>query len=82
MHPFLRDWHARHPGATAATFGHWRAADGRSSYALLADLAAAEAPQAVLDLCCGDGLLIELTEDRAPAARVLGVDGSAAELEA
>ncbi|MCB9797953.1 MAG: class I SAM-dependent methyltransferase [Alphaproteobacteria bacterium] len=82
MHDFLKAWHARHAGATATTFGHWTGADGRSSYARLADIAAAEGAGRVLDLCCGDGLLIELTEARLPAAQVVGVDGSPAELVA
>jgi SAM-dependent methyltransferase len=73
----LRAYHARYPGATSLAFADGRLADGRSSYQLLADLAGPG--DAVLDLGCGDGHLLELLggcRDR------IGVDMSAEELAA
>ncbi|MFH8474515.1 class I SAM-dependent methyltransferase [Streptomyces sp. NPDC018000] len=55
---FLRAFHAEHPAVTAETLGRGRASDGRSSYELLCDRVAG--CRRVLDLGCGDGLLLEL----------------------
>jgi ubiquinone/menaquinone biosynthesis C-methylase UbiE len=38
------------------------------------------APRTVLDLGCGSGVVAEMVLDRLPAARLLGIDGSAAML--
>ncbi|MFB6438948.1 class I SAM-dependent methyltransferase [Streptomyces sp. NPDC056411] len=78
---FLRDFHAAHPAVTARAMAHGRAEDGRSSYALLRDRMAA--CERVLDLGCGDGLLLELlAESRRgrPGREVAGLDLSVAEL--
>jgi SAM-dependent methyltransferase len=69
---FLRDFHARRPAVTAEVFGHGRAADGRSSYRTLADLVG-DAPR-VLELGCGDGLLLELLAEGRDAAGLAGID--------
>ncbi|WP_086826299.1 class I SAM-dependent methyltransferase [Allokutzneria sp. NRRL B-24872] len=55
---FLKAFHASHPMATSQTFGEGRGPDGRSSYDLLAARVAGS--ERVLDLGCGDGVLMEL----------------------
>jgi SAM-dependent methyltransferase len=78
---FLRDFHARHPGATSRALARGRLDDGRSTYDLLADLVAPG--QRVLDLGCGDGYLLErlIVRGHAPD-RLAGIDLSAEELAA
>ncbi|MGW3010874.1 class I SAM-dependent methyltransferase [Streptomyces sp. NPDC001219] len=77
---FLRTFHAAHPSVTARAMAHGRAADGRSSYELLRDRVSA--CDRVLDLGCGDGLLLELLAGRAAGAPsvLAGVDLSVEEL--
>lgn len=78
---FLRAYHARYPGATAAAFARGTIADGRSSYDLLADVA--RPGERVLDLGCGDGYLLERMIQRGHSAELLcGIDMSADELDA
>ncbi|WP_374982886.1 class I SAM-dependent methyltransferase [Streptomyces fradiae] len=55
---FLRRFHAERPGVTGETIGRMTGPDGRSSYAMLRD--AVPGAAAVLDLGCGDGVLLEL----------------------
>ncbi len=76
----LRAYHARHPGATARAFGDGRSEeDGRSSYDLLADLPAVG--DAVLDVGCGDGHMLELLVHRGCRGRdLVGIDMSPEEL--
>ncbi|MEU9502175.1 class I SAM-dependent methyltransferase [Streptomyces sp. NPDC048196] len=59
---FLRAFHAAHPAVTVRAMAHGRAEDGRSSYEILRDRVAA--CDRVLDLGCGDGLLLELLAER------------------
>ncbi|WP_329034341.1 methyltransferase domain-containing protein [Streptomyces sp. NBC_00178] len=54
---FLRAFHAEHPAVTAAAFARGRGPDGRSSYEILCDRVTGSSR--VLDLGCGDGLLLE-----------------------
>ncbi|MFI8003344.1 class I SAM-dependent methyltransferase [Streptomyces sp. NPDC086010] len=54
---FLRAFHAEHPAVTAEAFARGRAPDGRSSYEILCGRVAGSSR--VLDLGCGDGLLLE-----------------------
>ncbi|WP_327121829.1 class I SAM-dependent methyltransferase [Streptomyces sp. NBC_01341] len=54
---FLQAFHAEHPAVTAEAFGRGRAPDGRSSYEILRDRVSGSGR--VLDLGCGDGLLLE-----------------------
>ncbi|MGV9356993.1 class I SAM-dependent methyltransferase [Streptomyces misionensis] len=76
---FLRAFHAEHPAVTAEAFGSGRAPDGRSSYQLLCDQVAGS--RRVLDLGCGDGLLLELLA-REEGRRLAGVDLSPESLAA
>ena len=75
----LRAYHAQHPGATARAFADGRGEDGRSTYQILAALPAPG--DAVLDLGCGDGLLLELLLERG-CRDLVGVDMSPEELAA
>lgn len=81
---FLREFHARYPGITAATLAHNKTAAGVSSYEALArDVAALPwPPRTILDLACGDGYLLHVLAQRFPGARLFGVDMSPEELAA
>ncbi|MER5860953.1 methyltransferase domain-containing protein [Streptomyces sp900105245] len=68
---FLQAFHAERPAVTAEAFGGGRAPDGRSSYQLLCDRVAGR--RRVLDLGCGDGLLLELLA-REEGRRLAGLD--------
>ncbi|MEW2438576.1 class I SAM-dependent methyltransferase [Streptomyces caniferus] len=77
---FLRTFHAAHPAVTVRAMAHGRAEDGRSSYEILRDRV--PACGRVLDLGCGDGMLLELLAEGAAGARrtLTGIDLSAEEL--
>ncbi|BDH15824.1 class I SAM-dependent methyltransferase [Streptomyces hygroscopicus] len=77
---FLRTFHAAHPAVTVQAMAHGRAEGGRSSYEILRDRVAACGR--VLDLGCGDGLLLELLASGEAGARrsLAGIDLSAEEL--
>lgn len=68
---FLRAFHAQRPAVTAEAFGASRAPDGRTSYELLGARVAGR--DRVLDLGCGDGLLLEVLA-RDAGRRLAGVD--------
>ncbi|WP_432169828.1 class I SAM-dependent methyltransferase [Streptomyces sp. 1222.5] len=74
---FLQAFHAERPAVTAEAFGGGRAPDGRSSYQLLCDRVAGRGR--VLDLGCGDGLLLELLA-RENGRQLAGLDLSARSL--
>lgn len=79
----LRRFHQRHAGATSQSLGRGRTASGLSSYETLSSVAASAPPNStILDLACGDGLLLELVHADLPDARLIGVDISPAELQA
>ncbi|GAA4004442.1 hypothetical protein GCM10022247_26850 [Allokutzneria multivorans] len=67
---FLKAFHANHPMATSQTFGSGRGPDGHSSYDLLAARVAGS--ERVLDLGCGDGVLLDLLA--APSRHLTGID--------
>ncbi|MGW2024198.1 class I SAM-dependent methyltransferase [Streptomyces decoyicus] len=77
---FLRTFHAAHPAVTVQAMAHGQAEGGRSSYEILRDRVAA--CDRVLDLGCGDGLLLELLASGEAGARraLAGIDLSAEEL--
>ncbi|MBV2352883.1 methyltransferase domain-containing protein [Streptomyces sp. J2-1] len=68
---FLLAYHAEHPTVTSDVFAHGRTPDGRSSYEMLRD--AVRGSARVLDLGCGDELLLELLA-REEGRRLAGVD--------
>lgn len=74
---FLLDWHARRPGETARAMSEARDDQGQSSYDRL--VALVRPGDQVLDLCCGDGFLLEGIL-AAGAAQAWGLDASEAEL--
>lgn len=67
----MQAFHAEYPAVTAEAFGRGRAPDGRSSYEILCDQVAGS--RRVLDLGCGDGLLLELLARRV-GRQLAGVD--------
>jgi SAM-dependent methyltransferase len=77
---FLREFHKRHAGVTSATLAHGRIAGNGSSYDLLAADLRHRSPQAILDVACGDGFLLELLAKHFPDARLFGIDVSEDEL--
>ena len=76
---FLQAFHAEHPAVTSDLLGHGHAPDGRSSYELLRDRVAGR--ERVLDLGCGDGLLLELLAEEGRGRRLAGVDLSEQSLD-
>lgn len=83
---FLTDFHDRRPGITSAAYGTLAARRGALAFASSYDSLAAEVAatdRRVLDLACGDGLLLSLLQARAPSRLALsGIDLSAGELAA
>ncbi|GAB7031771.1 class I SAM-dependent methyltransferase [Streptomyces platensis subsp. malvinus] len=76
----MQGFHAAHPAVTVRAMAHGRAEDGRSSYEILRDRVAA--CERVLDLGCGDGLLLALLAERGRRAdrALAGLDLSVEEL--
>jgi ubiquinone/menaquinone biosynthesis C-methylase UbiE len=80
MQPSASDWSVWKDPQVAAQFRQRRMAiPGAEAQVdvMLKLIAAARAPQVVLDLGCGDGFLAEQVMLRYPQVRVVGVDGSA-----
>ncbi|WP_437283982.1 class I SAM-dependent methyltransferase [Sorangium sp. So ce406] len=80
---FLLDFHRSHAGATSEFFGPARTPEGGDSYDRLAAVVPEGDEAVVLDLGCGDGLLLErIRQRRGSCARLIGLDMSADELAA
>jgi SAM-dependent methyltransferase len=85
---FLAEFHEAHAGLTAHAFGAlpvWRNGEClASSYDCLAQVVTPiSEPATVLDLACGDGLLLSrLSQKRASGHTLIGIDMSRAELHA
>lgn len=78
---FLLDFHRSHAGATSKFFGPARTPEGGDSYDRLAALVPEGDEAVVLDLGCGDGLLLErIRLRRGSCATRIGLDMSADEL--
>ena len=74
----MRAFHAAHPGVTSAVMAAGQSAAGGSSYEVLA--ARAAGCDAVMDLGCGDGYLLERVSALSGVRRMVGIDMSLAEL--
>lgn len=82
---FLVEFHRRSPRCTPMAFAD-RAAVGDgiawpSSYEALVELAQPH-DRVILDLACGDGYLLQRLAERAPQAKLIGIDMSDGELAA
>jgi SAM-dependent methyltransferase len=77
---FLLDFHAKYPGSTAKLKA--QTSDGHTTYEILSQLIrSTKQPLTVLDLACGDGLLLDLLAKRnQPNLHLVGVDMSPEEL--
>lgn len=84
MESFLKNFHKKNPGCTSVTWLHGKAADGRTSYECVSEtLLKNTGPAAVLDLACGDGILLEILHNQnIPGLMLSGIDMSEEELEA
>lgn len=82
---FLQDFHKKHPGCTPAAFSNGFTKDHKTSYDMVASVLASarKTPATVLDLACGDGVLIQrISTDGYQNFDLIGVDMSMGELEA
>ncbi len=70
----LRSVHRAHAGFTETCAQACRDAQGRTSYAWLAEAAPRQTGARVLDLACGSGPLLEILHARDPGLRLTGVD--------
>ncbi len=80
---FLRTFHRAHAGIVSRVLCDLHTIDDRTCYDVIADavLERVENPR-VLDLGCGDGTLLSTIVDRAPQARVNGIDLAEIEIDA
>ncbi|MFM0366992.1 class I SAM-dependent methyltransferase [Paraburkholderia sediminicola] len=85
---YLKDFHLRRAGATRRAYDNHPArstqAEYQSSYHALAErVPNDEMSRTVLDLACGDGLLLQILNDRGHAGtKLIGIDMSDGELSA
>lgn len=84
MESFLKNFHKKNPGCTSSCWLYGKAADGRTSYEYVSEsLLKNPHPAVVLDLACGDGVLMEiLHHHKIPGLELFGLDMSEGELEA
>lgn len=80
---FLIAFHERYPGATGIGLRRFHDQNGQSSYELLADAALdARGERArILDLGCGDGVLLSTIRSRSPSAFLAGIDFTPGDVE-
>ncbi|HEY8270200.1 MAG TPA: class I SAM-dependent methyltransferase [Pseudobdellovibrionaceae bacterium] len=82
---FLQDFHKKHPGCTPAAFSNGFTKDHKTSYDMVASVLApsSENQAIVLDLACGDGVLLQrISTAGYKNLNLIGVDMSVGELEA
>ncbi len=76
---YYRDFHRKRPSATGETFLKLWTADGNTSYGILAE-ALSETMSSVLDIGCGDGVLLEEIARRFPRTQLSGIDLNEADI--
>ncbi len=76
----LHAHHERFTGSTGRLFSAFLSDAGLTSYATLAAVLDVRAGQSVLDIGCGDGVLLASIFDREPGVSLHGLDASGAEL--
>ena len=82
---FLKDFHKKHPGCTPAAFSNGFTIDGLTSYDMATSLlpANSKVAETVLDLACGDGVLLQkISQFKNESLTLIGVDMSVGELDA
>lgn len=79
---FLVTFHERYPGDTAELLSNVRTSDGRTSYQALADMVIESATRAprIVDMGCGDGVLLQEIAIRCSDARLTGIDIAASDI--
>ncbi|WP_175878266.1 class I SAM-dependent methyltransferase [Burkholderia sp. BCC0097] len=85
---YLKDFHRRRAGATSRAYGNRPARSTKAEYpssyhALARRVPNDEMSHTVVDLACGDGLLLQILSDRGHAGtKLIGIDMSDGELSA
>jgi SAM-dependent methyltransferase len=83
LREFLVEFHTRYPGATAEALKNVRDAAGRTTYEAFVDTVVQNAsPDArILELGCGDGIVLAMLAERLPNAELTGVDAVSPDIE-
>lgn len=80
---FLKAFHKKHPGCTPASFSNGKTRNLQTSYDVVASLLPNNGNAVVLDLACGDGVLLhQISKSGLKQQNLIGVDMSSGELEA
>lgn len=80
---FLKAFHRNHPGCTPAAFSNGKTQNHQTSYDVVASVLPANGDIVVLDLACGDGVLLhQISNSGLNPQNLIGVDMSNGELEA